>query len=126
LTKPIASRDLGKLLNHRIRGVRLFDGVELEMVSGIYQELIKHLRQNAKLANTSFGVKDTIKQRVYFINETGTLCYTSLTAGDKNPIKRSFTSLWLHKNYGRVAKGTPSNVASTQEANEFYQNPLLM
>ena len=126
LAKPIASRDLGKLLNHRVKGVRLFDGMELQMVSAIYQELIKHLRENAKLANTNFGVKDTIKQRVYFINETGTLCYTPLTAGNKNPIKRAFSSLRMRKDYGEVKKGTPSNVASPQEANEFYQNPLLM
>jgi hypothetical protein len=113
------------LLRHREQGKRIFDGSELKMIATIYKQTIVQLRKNAKIGNTNFGVKDPIKNRVYFINTTGEVCYIPL-ANNKNPIKRWFTSLWMKKDYGEVKKSTPSSVASARETEEFYQNPLLM
>jgi hypothetical protein len=71
MEKPLKGKDLGKLLETRERGNRIFDGMELKMVNTVYRQLIVQLRKNAKIENSNFGVKDPIKNRVYFLDKAG-------------------------------------------------------
>ena len=54
LKKPISSRTLGKLLRHREGGIRIFDGMERDICGKVYEELIKKMRENSKIARTNF------------------------------------------------------------------------
>ena len=60
LDKPIESKDLWKILNKRQKGIRIFDGIERDIVEWVYVALIAKLRENTKIANTDFWVMDNI------------------------------------------------------------------
>lgn len=73
LKKPISSRTLGKVLRHREGGIRVFDGMERDICGKIYEELIKKLRENNKVARTNFGVRDESTGRTYILDVDGHL-----------------------------------------------------
>lgn len=90
IEKPISSKNLGKLLNTRIKWKRIFDWMNLAIWWTIYKNMISNLRENSKIANTDFGIKDPVKNRVYFIDQSGEIGFISL-ANNKNPIS------WIKK-----------------------------
>lgn len=122
IEKPISSKNLGKLLNTRIKWKSIFDWMNLAIWWTIYKNMISKLRENSKIANTDFGIKDPVKNRVYFIDQSGEIWFISL-ANNKNPIS------WIKKDYG-VIKKLPSTgrimLTKKEAQNEFYQNPLIM
>ena len=126
LEKPISSKNLGKLLRTRVKGNRIFDGMERAIWGTIYKNMISKLRENSKIANTNFGVKDPVKNRVYFLDKSWEIGYIAL-ANNKNPID-SITK-WFKNDYGVISK-MPSvgriMLTKTEEQNELYQNPLIM
>jgi len=69
LKKSISSRDLWKLLNHREWRVRVFDGMERDIVEGVYVALISKLRENSKIARTSFWFVDDVTWRLYVLDK---------------------------------------------------------
>lgn len=69
LKKPISSRDLWKLLNHREWRIRVFDGMERDIVEGVYVALISRLRENSKIARTSFWFVDDVTWRLYVLDK---------------------------------------------------------
>lgn len=71
IKKPISSRSLGKLLEHRVGKIRVFDGIEREICGKVYEEMIQKLRENTKIARSNFAVKDNITGRVYVLDEDG-------------------------------------------------------
>lgn len=75
LKKEISSRDLWKLLNHRQWKVRVFDGMERDIVEGIYIAMIDKMRQNSKIARTNFWFVDDITWRLYVLDKDGDFGY---------------------------------------------------
>ena len=111
----------------RVKGKRIFDGMERAVSGTIYKNMMSKLRENSKIANTNFGVKDTVKNRVYFIDKSGEVGYISL-ANNKNPINKSI-STFFKKDYG-IIKKMPSigrvMLTKKEAQDEFYQNPFIM
>jgi hypothetical protein len=121
--KPIQWKNLGKLLQKREDGIRIFDWKELKIISSIYQKLVVNFRKNAKIRNTNFAVRDSIKNRVYIIDSAGEVNFIDLqNTRNTDPLKKG-------KNYG-ILKTIPSTgrllLNKKQQKEEFYQNPLLM
>ncbi len=54
IKKPISSKSLGKLLGHREGRMRVFDGIERDICGGVYEEIIKKMRENSKIARSNF------------------------------------------------------------------------
>lgn len=71
LEKPIESKDLWKILNKRQNKTRIFDWMERDIVEWIYVALVNSLRENAKIANTDFWVKDDITWNMFVLNKDG-------------------------------------------------------
>ena len=97
LKKPLKWRDLWRLLNHREGKVRVFDGMERDIVEWIYSSLVDNLRKNAKIARTSFWVKDDITWNMYVLDEDWNfwvIAKEDFTGRNKinNPMKWSFIS----------------------------------
>ena len=111
----------------RVKGNRIFDGMERAIWGTIYKNMISKLRENSKIANTNFGVKDPVKNRVYFIDSTWEVWYISL-ANNKNPINKSITKLFKN-DYGVISK-LPSTwrviLKKPEQQNEFYKNRYIM
>lgn len=136
LKKPISSRDLWKLLNHRERGKRVFDGVEREIVQEIYKRMINKLRENAKVARTNFGVVDNITWNLYVLDKDGNFWY--VPKGDLRRfrwhpmrwllprLRKSWALLDRNLSYGKInyIKFDPEKDIS--KINELLENPFLM
>ena len=101
--------------------------MERAIWGSVYKNMISKLRENVKIANTNFWVKDPVKNRIYFIDNTGEVGFISL-ANNKNPINKSIIKVF-NNNYGIISK-MPSVgrvMLSKKEAqDEFYQNPFIM
>lgn len=126
LKKPISSRTLGKLLRYRKWWVRIFDGMERDICGKIYEELIKKMRENTKIARTNFGVKDCITGRTYILDSDGELWYITAeqTAADQNMVRKwrlSNREYWIVNNppTGRI-------MCDESETKEVMKNPFLM
>ncbi|MCX6824516.1 MAG: hypothetical protein NT085_05325 [candidate division SR1 bacterium] len=126
LKKPISSRTLGKLLRHREGGIRSFDGMERDICGKIYEEMIKKMRENSKIARTNFGVKDAITGRTYILDSDGQLGYINAEQAEANPnmIRRGLLS---HRDYG-VVNNPPEarRMCDESETREVFKNPFLM
>ncbi len=67
----ISGKNLGKLLNYRKNKIRIFDGMEREIIGAFYAELIKKLRENSKINRSNFAVRDPLTQNIYVLDEDG-------------------------------------------------------
>lgn len=136
LKKPISSRDLWKLLNHREKGKRVFDGVERELVQEIYKQLLNKLRDNAKIARTNFGVVDSMTWNLYVLDKEWYFGYVpkwDLKRYRWHPmrwlfphLKKSWALLDRNLSYGKInyIKFDPDKDAD--KINELLENPFLM
>ena len=126
LKKPIASRTLGKLLRHRQWWVRVFDGLEREICGKVYEELIKKMRENSKVARTNFWVKDYITGRTYILDSDGQLGYINAeqAANDPEMIRKWRLS---KREYG-IVDNPPAgrHMCDETEIREVFKNPFLM
>lgn len=68
LEKPIESKDLWKILNTRQKWVRIFDWKERDILEWVYSNLINKLRENWRIANTDFWVRDNITWNMYVLD----------------------------------------------------------
>ncbi len=132
LKKPISSKDLWKLLNHRQWKVRVFDGIERDIVEAVYSSLVSNLRKNAKIARTSFWVIDDITWNMYVLDEDGK--FWVIAREDfkwenkiKNPLKWRFRK---RKQKWSLNKKRFDNVSrrplEPSEEKELLKNPFLM
>jgi hypothetical protein len=71
----LKGKDLGKLLNKRKGGIRLFDGIERDICGEIYKNMVEKLRTNSKISRSNFGVMDPTTRRMYILDEDGQLGY---------------------------------------------------
>ncbi|MEI7918905.1 MAG: hypothetical protein WCH65_01465 [bacterium] len=49
--------------------------MERDICGKVYEELVKKMRENSKVAKTNFGVKDNISGRTYILDADGQLGY---------------------------------------------------
>jgi hypothetical protein len=126
LKKPVSSRTFGKLLRHREWWVRIFDGMERDICGKIYEELIKKMRENTKIARTNFWVKDCITGRTYILDSDGQLWYITAeqAASDQNMIRKGRLS---KREYG-IINNPPAGrtMCDESETREVMKNPFLM
>ncbi len=127
LKKPLSSRDLWKILNHRQKRMRVFDGMERDIVEWIYSALISKLRENSKINRTDFWVKDDITGNMYVLDQDGE--FGMITREDlksiSNPIR------WVSwKNFGSLSQLKLSWVTvrklEEKQVKELMKNPFLM
>ena len=127
LKKPISSRDLWKILNHRQKRMRVFDGMERDIVEWIYTELISKLRENSKINRTDFGVLDDITGNMYVLDQDGE--FGMITREDLrligSPIRWvSWKKFWslsqLKLSWVTVRK------LENKQVKELMKNPFLM
>ena len=127
LKKPLSSRDLWKILNHRQKRMRVFDGMERDIVEWIYSALISKLRENSKINRTDFGVKDDITGNMYVLDQDGE--FGMITREDLqriwNPIR------WVSwKTFGSLSQLRLSWITvrkmEDKQVKELMKNPFLM
>jgi len=61
------------MLEYRKNKIRVFDGVERNIIFAFYDELVKKLRENSKINRSNFGVRDSLTQNIYVMDEDGQL-----------------------------------------------------
>jgi hypothetical protein len=61
------------MLEYRKNKMRVFDGVERNIVFAFYDELVKKLRENSKINRGNYCVRDPLTQNIYTIDEDGKL-----------------------------------------------------
>lgn len=127
LKKPLSSRDLWKILNHRQKRMRVFDGMERDIVEWVYSSLISKLRENSKINRTDFGVKDDITGNMYVLDQDGE--FGMITREDLqriwNPIR------WVSwKTFGSLSQLRLSWITvrkmEDKQVKELMKNPFLM
>jgi len=126
LKKPVSSRTLANVLKHREWGIRSFDGMERDICGKIYEELIKKMRENTKVARTNFGVKDCITGRTYILDADGELWYVNAEQAAANPemIRKGRLS---NNDYGIVDNPPAARtMCDESETREVMKNPFLM
>ena len=134
LEKPITSKDLWKLLNHREKRVRVFDGIERDIVAWIYAELIWKLRQNANIARTDFGVRDDITWNMYVLDQDWEFCWIAKEDLENpsfdTPMTWLFARTRANKDFGTLNSSRLSWITvhkmSESEQRELMKNPFLM
>ena len=125
LEKPIVSKDLWKILNKRHKKIRIFDGMERDIVEWIYATLIGKLRENSKIANTDFWVMDNITWNMYVLDRDWKfwMIYKENLDMMPNPLRWEYWRL----NHDRLEACTVDWFErwSTEEK-ELMKNPFLM
>ena len=127
LKKPLSSRDLWKILNHRQKRMRVFDGMERDMVEWVYTALIEKLRENSKINRTDFWVVDNITGNMYVLDQDWE--FGMITREDLqriwNPIR------WVSwKTFGSLSQLRLSWITvrkmEDKQVKELMKNPFLM
>lgn len=116
LEKPLVSKDLWKILNKRQQKTRIFDWMERDIVEWVYIAIIDSLRQNAKVANTDFWVKDEITWNMFVLNKDGR--FGMIPKEDLNPKKGVGTPMTWTKRWIRIF-GVPVNTG-TRNRKKFW------
>ena len=136
IKKPISWKDLWKLLNYREWKIRVFDGMERDIVEAVYTSLITQLRKNSKIARTNFGCVDEITWRLYVLDKDGDFWYIPKKDLEwvfcRHPMRWLFSQwkkFWAlkEKNLSTIkwyTKLDPETNAS--EIHELLKNPFLM
>ena len=127
---PITSKSLWKILNTRIKGKRIFDWIERDIVEAIYSNLIKKMRENSKVAHTHFGVMDEITWHVYVLDPSGHFWRINRDALNWKNIFNFWWDSWIiSEKIFRWSSSHPwytyQRLSSTEEK-ELLKNPLLM
>lgn len=127
LKKPLSSRDLWKILNHRQKRMRVFDGMERDMVEWIYTALIWKLRENSKINRTDFWVTDNITGNMYVLDQDWEFCMITREDLQRiwNPIR------WVSwKTFGSLSQLRLSWITvrkmEDKQVKELMKNPFLM
>lgn len=126
LNEPIQSKDLWKILNKRQKWIRIFDGLERDIVQWVYSALISKLRENSKIANTDFWVMDNITWNMYVLDRDWRFWVIA-----KENLASEWSPLWSWE-YGKLNhRRLESNTVDwfehwNTEEKELMKNPFLM
>ena len=129
LDKPIESRDLWKILNKRQKKTRIFDGMERDMLEGIYVALVNKLRENWKIASTDFWVRDDITWNMYVLNRDGRfgMIPREDLESQWNPmIGPRWKESWILNHQRLDRSGLVLFEKGSTEEKELLKNPFLM
>lgn len=128
--KPIVSTSLWKILNKRVKGKRIFDWVERDIVEAVYSNLIKKMRENSKVASTHFWVYDEVTGHVYVLDPSWHFWRINRDALNWRNIFNFWWDWWvISEKVFRWKPGRPGytyNRLSATEEKELLKNPLLM
>lgn len=121
----IKGKNLGNLLEYRKNKVRIFDGVERNIIFTFYDELVKKLRENSKIDRSNFGVYDSLTKNTYIMDEDGQLGIVS---------REDVGDILGGKNSGIIAKHDLDDVdarggrriCTAEETKEIFMNPYIM
>lgn len=116
-------KDLWLILRKKINRKRVFDGIELSMVSAINEEYIQRLRTNHFIQTENFAVLDTNANktwRIYIFDEWWDLSYLDIEDRWLNP-------LWGRNAWRIDPDAIPAERirCNAKERKEFFQNPFL-
>jgi len=115
--------NLGDILNNKMKGMRVFDGIELAIIEWVNESMIENLRKNTFIGPESFAVSDINQNktgRVYFMDSAWDLSYLEIEDRGINPING--------RNSARIPTEQlpPQRVrCNEKERKEFMQNPAL-
>lgn len=120
----LTSRNLWSLLRKKKNRRRIFDGVELQIVEAVNENMVQQLRGNNLIASENFAVADQNRDKsgkVYIFDDSGDLSYIDI---EDIPYPNLF--------WQRGSRCIPHNVippnrirCSEKERREFFQNPIL-
>ncbi len=100
--------------------------MERDIAGKIYEELVKKMRENTKVARTNFGVRDCITGRTYILDSDGHLGYLKPEQSNEhqNMIRRG----WLSGRQYGVVNNPPEgrHMCDESETREVMKNPFLM
>jgi len=112
------NNNLWLIINKRHNRNRVFEWIERDIVATAYEEIIKQLRQNSKIARTTFRAYDPLTRRMYILDEQGKFGYIP-----KKNRKKSRT----RRNFGFMRQSpTMIQLTNEREINEVKKNPLVM
>jgi len=120
----LTNTNLGAILRKVKSKDRLFDGIELDIVERVNEEIIQKLRKNVFISSENFVVSDLNPNktwRVYIFDSSGELSYLDIEDRVRNPLNAG-------KSYGTIREDhlPPHRIrCNAKERKEFMQNPLL-
>lgn len=121
----ISGKNLGKLLNYRKNKIRVFDGLERDILSAFYDELIKKLRENTKVNTSNFWVRDPLTQNIYVMDEDGE--FGIITPEDPGNILNGRSNRIISKDdLDAVDARWWRRMCSPEETKEILMNPLII
>lgn len=112
------NNNLGLILNKRHNRNRVFEGLERDIVATAYEEIIKQLRQNSKIARTNFRAYDPVTRRMYILDEQWNFGYIPKKNRKKSRTRRNFGFM--------RQQPTMIQLTDEKEINEVKKNPLIM
>lgn len=121
----LKGKNLGKMLEYRKNKIRVFDGIERNIIFAFYDELVKKLRENSKINRGNYCVRDSLTQNIYTMDEDGKLHI--ITPEDPGDI--------LHGKNARIVSKTELDDVdarwwrrgcSEAEIKEAFMNPCIM
>lgn len=121
----LKGKNLGKMLEYRKNKVRVFDGVERNIVFAMYDELIKKLRENSKINRSNFGVRDTVTKNIYIMDEDGQLGIVSPEdTGDI--LKKKDAGIISKQDLDDADARGGRRICTAEETKEVFMNPCIM
>lgn len=121
----LKGKNLGKMLEYRKNKVRVFDGVERNIVFAMYDELIKKLRENSKINRSNFAVRDTVTRNIYIMDEDGQLGIVSPEdTGDI--LNKKNAGIISKKNLDDADARGGRRICTAEETKEAFMNPCIM
>lgn len=124
----VTGNDLGKMLEYRKNKVRVFDGVERNIIFAFYNELVTKLRANAKINRSIFGARDPLTQNIYVMDEDGQVgVVASKGSKDKTDIlKGKDSGIIKKKDLNDIDAKWARRICSDAETKEAFMNPCIM
>lgn len=121
----LKGKNLGKMLEYRKNKMRVFDGVERNIVFAFYDELVKKLRENSKINRGNYCVRDPLTQNIYTIDEDGKLHIIS--PEDPGNILQGRSSRIVPKTeIDDVDARWGRRWCNEKETKEAFMNPVIM
>lgn len=121
----ISGKNLWKLLEYRKNKIRIFDGMEREIVWAFYEEMTKKLRENNKINRSNFWVRDPLTQNIYVLDEDGE--FGVITPEDPGNILNGRNNRIIRKTeLDDVDARGWRRMCTPEETKEIFMNPMIM
>ncbi len=125
--KAISGKDLWKLMNKKINGERVFDGVEGNALESIYSSMLEKLREHKRVKKFNFWVRDPRTGKLYILDKNwdfGMMKNEEIVA-HWNPIRNSNSRTRVGPiDDARLSWGM--DLIDEEEKHQLLRNPELM